>query len=100
MSGDHILMYFAAVPPPIPAPITTTRPALPPLLSVVPHPASVVAPAAAAHCMNSRLVVMVVYLSGLHGGKIIRDQLKLRVGVTFGLLMHDGGGPLAVAKIF
>src|SRR5262245_17988068 len=60
MSGDHIFTYLAAVPPPMPAPMTTTRPALPP--PVVAHPASDMAPgaaaAAAAHCMNSRLEIV------------------------------------------
>src|SRR3990172_2528269 len=61
-SGAHIRTYLAAVAPPKPAPITTTRPALaPPPVPAQPATAATPAPADI-HLMNSRLVIVMAAL--------------------------------------
>src|SRR5712692_3965888 len=89
IAGSHIRTYFAAVAPPKPPPITTTR-ALDGV--VVAHPATEIAPAI---LRKSRRFMAA---SLLLRSEVVGDQLDLRVGIALRELVHDGRGALAVLE--
>src|SRR5688572_13509167 len=91
IEGSHMRMYFAAVAPPKPPPITTTR-----ALEGAALPAQPVREAAAATLRKSlRFISASLFLLRGEPG---RQRVDLRVGITLGDLVHDGRRPLAVAE--
>src|SRR3990167_7825502 len=90
IAGSHRRMYLAAVAPPKPPPITTTRPLDGGVLA---QPASDAAPAS----LRKSLRFMVSSLAFLRGVPR-RDGVNLRVGIALGDLVHHGRRPLAVPE--
>src|SRR6266571_4165649 len=91
IAGSHMRMYFAAVAPPNPAPITTARAFV---ADVVAQPAADSAAPAAATLRN-RLLCMI---ASLLRGKVGREEIDLLVGITLGELMHDRRRPRAILE--
>src|SRR6266850_1959800 len=91
MPGSHMRMYFAAVAPPKPAPITTTR-AL--AGDIVAQPAADSVAPAAASFRNCLLLMTSSPLRRKVGG----EQLDLLVGIALGELVHHGRRPRAVLE--
>src|SRR5436190_3308641 len=88
-------MYFAAVAPPNPPPITTTRP----FGAVVAQPAAdSVAPAAASFRKSRRLNSVIAASLALLRREPARQLVDLLVAVTLGDLVHHGRRALAVAE--
>src|SRR5439155_17620149 len=89
IEGSHSRMYLAAVAPPSPPPITTTRP----FDAAVPaQPASDNAPA------SFRKSLRFMIASFLLRREVPGKQVDLRVGIALGDLVHYGGGPLALLE--
>src|SRR3990167_1644512 len=91
IAGSHRRMYLAAVAPPKPPPITTTRPLDGGVLA---QPASDAAPASLRQSLRF-MVSSLAFLRGEPG----RQRVDLRVRVALGDLVHHGGRALAVAEI-
>src|SRR5258708_12974063 len=87
MAGSHIRMYLAAVAPPKPAPITTTR-AL--VGDVVAQPAADSVAPAAATLRNCLLFT----IASLLRGKVGCDEIDLLVGIALANLLHVRPPPL------
>src|SRR5688500_12777097 len=86
--GSHMRMYLAAVAPPKPPPITTTRAVDGAGLA---HPLRDTAPAS---FKKSRRFMP----SPLLAGEPRRHRIDLRVAIALGDLVHHGGRALAVAE--
>src|SRR5712691_449333 len=82
-------MYLAAVAPPYPPPMTTTRAFDDAVLA---QPASDIAPA------SFRKSLRFIVASFLLRRKVAGEQVDLRVGVALGDLVHHGGGALALLE--
>src|SRR5258707_8451921 len=91
MVGSRIRIDLAAVAPPKPAPITTTRALVGDLVA---QPAADSVAPAAATLRNCLLFT----IASLLRGKVGCDEIDLLVGIALGELMHDRRRPRAVLK--
>src|SRR5262245_6137457 len=86
IAGSHSRMYLAAVAPPKPAPITTTRALGVPVLA---QPAADSAAAAPASLRNSRRLRCVIFDPLFFRGEVVGELHDLLVGIAFRDLVHD-----------